>query len=242
VQPCTSTEALYRPYGPKGSRCIALLFLDHSTRRRWSVSVTPRPLFTSGRDPVPIVQESGWAPGPVWTGAENLAPTGNRSPDRPASSQSLFRLRYPAQSICNVESKGSMSIRICLCRHQTTGSFRYKVLYFVMLLYQLFSQKVDMNTSVIWLGSEIQLFELARSALPLPLDFWLWGLMWRDGDVRKVDTQDELLACILDAASGINKCEDQLCCLCCILNLSATNSYKINQVWLKLSPFIQGVS
>jgi len=25
---------------------------------------------------VPIVQEAGWAPGPVWTGAENLAPTG----------------------------------------------------------------------------------------------------------------------------------------------------------------------
>ena len=40
------------------------------------VSVTPRPLFTSGKDPVPIVQEAGWAPGPVWTGAENLAPTG----------------------------------------------------------------------------------------------------------------------------------------------------------------------
>jgi len=38
---------------------------------------TPRPgRFTPGKDPVPIVQEAGWAPGPVWTGAENLAPTG----------------------------------------------------------------------------------------------------------------------------------------------------------------------
>jgi hypothetical protein len=27
--------------------------------------------FTSGKDPLPIVQEAGWAPGPVWTGAEN---------------------------------------------------------------------------------------------------------------------------------------------------------------------------
>ena len=27
-----------------------------------------------GKDPVPIVQETGWAPGPVWMGAENLAP------------------------------------------------------------------------------------------------------------------------------------------------------------------------
>jgi hypothetical protein len=25
---------------------------------------------------VPIVQEAGWAPGPIWTGAENFAPTG----------------------------------------------------------------------------------------------------------------------------------------------------------------------
>ena len=26
-----------------------------------------------GKDPVPILQAAGWAPGPVWTGAENLA-------------------------------------------------------------------------------------------------------------------------------------------------------------------------
>ena len=40
------------------------------------VSVRPRPLFTTGNGPVPIVQEAGWAPGPVWTGAKNLTPTG----------------------------------------------------------------------------------------------------------------------------------------------------------------------
>jgi hypothetical protein len=51
--------------------------------------------FTPGKDPVPIVQEAGWAPGPVWIGAENLAPTGIRSPDLPARSESLYRLRYP---------------------------------------------------------------------------------------------------------------------------------------------------
>ena len=40
----------------------------------WVVNVTPRPHFTPGKDPVPIVQEAGWAPGPVWKGAENLVP------------------------------------------------------------------------------------------------------------------------------------------------------------------------
>ena len=58
------------------------------------VSVTPRLLFIPRKEPVPIVQEVGWAPGPVWTGAKNLAPTGIRSPGRPALSQSLYRLRY----------------------------------------------------------------------------------------------------------------------------------------------------
>ena len=53
--------------------------------------------FTPRKDPVPTVQEAGWAPGPVWTGAENLAPTGIRSPDRPARGESLYRLSYPGR-------------------------------------------------------------------------------------------------------------------------------------------------
>jgi len=66
-----------RPH--KGSRGIALLFLDYGTRRGWGVSVTIQPIFTPGKNPVPIVQEAGWAPGPVGTGAQNLAPTGIRT-------------------------------------------------------------------------------------------------------------------------------------------------------------------
>ena len=31
-------------------------------------------VFTPGKDPVLIEQDDGWAPWPVWTGAENLAP------------------------------------------------------------------------------------------------------------------------------------------------------------------------
>ena len=77
------------------SRVITLPFHDHGTRSGWGVSVTPRPLFSPGKDPALIFQDVGWAPGPVWTGAENLAPTGIRSPNRQARSQSLYRLRYP---------------------------------------------------------------------------------------------------------------------------------------------------
>jgi hypothetical protein len=59
------------------------------------VNATPRPLYPRQTDPVPIVQEVGWALGSVWTGAEYLAPTGIRSPDRPPRSESLYRLSYP---------------------------------------------------------------------------------------------------------------------------------------------------
>src|SRR5215510_2924883 len=79
-----------------GSRGRAPLILNLGARRGgWLV---PRPgRFTPRKDPVLIVQEAGWAPGPVWTCANNLALTGIRSPDRPARSQSLYLLSYPAQ-------------------------------------------------------------------------------------------------------------------------------------------------
>jgi hypothetical protein len=44
------------------------------------VNAKPLPLYPR-ETPGPIVQKAGWAPGPVWTGAENLAPTGIRSPE-----------------------------------------------------------------------------------------------------------------------------------------------------------------
>jgi hypothetical protein len=65
-------------------------FFSLRARWVWMVNATPRPLYPRARDPVPIVQRAGWAPGPVWTGTKNLASTGIRSPDRPASSESLY--------------------------------------------------------------------------------------------------------------------------------------------------------
>jgi hypothetical protein len=47
--------------------------------------------FNPGKDLVP----TGWAQVSFWTGSENLAPTGIRSPDRPARSKLLYRLSYP---------------------------------------------------------------------------------------------------------------------------------------------------
>ena len=86
----------YRPgVAQRVGRGIALLFHVRGTRRGSAVSSTPRPHFTPGKDPVPILQEAGWAPGPVWTGGKSR-PHRDSTPDRPARSQSLYRLSYPA--------------------------------------------------------------------------------------------------------------------------------------------------
>ena len=50
---------------------------------------------TLGKDPVPIVQEAGWAPEPVWTDGKSR-PHRDSIPDLPARSQSLYQLSYPA--------------------------------------------------------------------------------------------------------------------------------------------------
>jgi len=53
---------------------------------------------TPGKEPVPIVQKAGWAPGPVWTGGKSR-PHRDSIPDRPARSQSLYQLSYRAHGV-----------------------------------------------------------------------------------------------------------------------------------------------
>jgi len=62
----------------------------------WVVNVKPHLPDSQERDPVPTVQKAGWAPGLVWMGAENLAPTGIQSPGRTACSKLLYHLGYPS--------------------------------------------------------------------------------------------------------------------------------------------------
>jgi len=66
----------------RAGKGIALLFHDHSTRRWCVVSSMPRPHFTPGKNPVPILQEAGWTQWPVWKGGKSR-PHRDSAPDRP---------------------------------------------------------------------------------------------------------------------------------------------------------------
>jgi len=105
------------------------------------VSCMPRPHFTPGKDLVPILQEAGWAPGPVWTGAENLVPTGIRSRTVQSVVQSLYRLSYRAHNIlmyfCNITREHTLTWQqIWLSYSSTTGwSFQWLLPLFAWLQY-----------------------------------------------------------------------------------------------------------
>jgi len=67
------------------SRGIALLF-SRTFGTRWGGGQPQAPATsTPGKDPVPIVQEAGWVPGPVWTGGKSRLHR-DSIPDRPARS------------------------------------------------------------------------------------------------------------------------------------------------------------
>jgi hypothetical protein len=64
------------------------------------------------REPMSIVQELVWTPGPFWMGAENLVLTGIRYPDRPTRSESLYRLSYPGTVAARDISKCKLLCRL----------------------------------------------------------------------------------------------------------------------------------
>ena len=96
----------YRPgVAQRVGRGIALLFHDSGTRRGWVVSSTLRPHFFPGKDPVPILQEAGWAPGPVWMGGKSC-PHRDSFLDRPAHS-----LSYPVHKLILIVKHKYMIIK-----------------------------------------------------------------------------------------------------------------------------------
>jgi len=66
----------------------------------WSAALPGRTLPPE-KDPVPILEEAGWAPGSVWTDGK-FRPHRDSILDHSGSSQSLYRLSYRAHTLIDV--------------------------------------------------------------------------------------------------------------------------------------------
>jgi len=103
------------------------------------VSSTPRSQFTPGKDPVPIVQEAGWAPGPVWTGGKSR-PHRDSIPDRPVRSQSLYRLTYPAHDASVMNhfehscSSGNLIIKLFTQTYFPYHNFNILIIILILIM------------------------------------------------------------------------------------------------------------
>jgi len=130
---CTLVQALRLCTGctaHRGSRGIALLCHDHGTRRWWGVYVTPRPLFTPGKNPVPLVQKAGWAPAPVCTGAEASPSPGfdPRTVQPVASRYTDWAILAPPHTSCIIRFQNVCCFRLnyVLERESSDGSWKLK--------------------------------------------------------------------------------------------------------------------
>jgi len=89
----------------RGSRVIALLFLDYGTRMGEGSASRPGRSLPTGNTRYPLYRRLGGSQGRSGLVQKISPPTWIRSPDRPARSQSLCRLRYPAHprsvGLCN---------------------------------------------------------------------------------------------------------------------------------------------
>ena len=72
-------------------------------------SSTPRPHFTPGKDPVHILQEAGWAPGPVSTGGKSRLHR-DSIPERPARSSVAIPTKLPGPQILLIKRYNSCRV------------------------------------------------------------------------------------------------------------------------------------
>ena len=122
--------------------------------------------LNTGKDPVLTVQEAGWAPGPVRTGEENIAPIRIRYPDRPVCSQSLHGLSYTAHIFKAVRPQ-----RFLLLGNDKTAS-RLQVMHTeTSALYTAVLQWGQLSRSI------VQLHKVTSLTTQTTVDMYYAGLM-----------------------------------------------------------------
>jgi len=75
----------------------------------WSAARPGRTL--PGKDPVPILQEAGWAPGPVWMGGKSR-PHGDSTPDLPTRRSVAIPNELPGNNNNNNNNNNNLKFNL----------------------------------------------------------------------------------------------------------------------------------
>ena len=121
---CTLVQALRLCTGRaahRESRGIALLFLDHGTRRGEGSASRPGRSLSPGKTPYPLYRGLGGPRGRSGQVRKISPRTGIRSPDRPARIQSLYRLSYRARIFLCINYEF-----VCVMNEKTFSIFKDK--------------------------------------------------------------------------------------------------------------------
>jgi len=120
-------QATNDPGRKKGYRST-LSLTSAIDKSEWSTP-HPGPLYPQERDPVPISQGAGWAPGKFWTDAENFVLRGIRSSYHRVRSKSLYPIEL--SRLKNFEIYVHKNRLICLLK---TSSCTSQYFFSVMTL------------------------------------------------------------------------------------------------------------
>jgi hypothetical protein len=144
---------------------------------RWLTS-RPGRFTPREKDLVPIVQEAGWAPGPVWAAAENLSPPGFDL----WTFQPVTSLRYP--SSIGTESGRTHKYEVFVTFHFHIINIRICVIYCLRVLLFLLRMKYkwlivkDVPTSISsrkWEENSNEIIkENSYSFFLLAFSYWYW--------------------------------------------------------------------
>jgi len=133
------------------------------------VSSTARPHFTPGKDPVAILQEAGWAPGPLWTGGKSRSHRDSIQ-DRPAE--------LPGQQIFNIDVENKHTALLTF-RELSLIKGIFSVLFiFVSDIHSLVKLYYFTIISIIFLLSEMQLAGNRILHFGSLSTFYVMGRVW----------------------------------------------------------------
>ena len=147
------------------------------------VSATPQLLYPRERPGTHCIGGSGWDPGPVWTGAENLASSGIRSPDLasrytdwalPVHSRAPLGSTFTCSpSICSVRETFGLCTEEVACIPLAVRTATLNTAQLIIIIFCLIGCAMPQTAICPPVATEARLHSHANVTLVMQRE-WLW--------------------------------------------------------------------